>query len=328
LIARNIDGSLTAVEEILAALIDISRMDAGRLEPDITDVRLDELFAVLKVEFEPSAKEKGLELRVLPTGLWVKSDRRLLRRILQNLLSNAIKYTSRGGVLLGARSAVDSVRIQVTDTGRGIPDSKHELIFKEFQRLEDNASEIRGLGLGLSIVERICRVLEAPIALRSRLGRGSTFSVWLPQGVVRSGAAVEAVPVRAHGSVAELVILCIDNEPAVLKGMETLLGGWGCKVLTASSVDGARAAIASSGIPDVILADYHLDRGATGLDAVTDVRRTAGIELPAIFITADHSPEVERELRMRGFGLLRKPLKAAALRALLNRHAMRRVAAE
>ncbi len=329
LIARNIDASLSAVEEILAALIDISRMDAGRLEPEIADVSLKDLFATLKVEFEPSAREKGLELRVAPTLLGVRADRKLLRRILQNLLANAIKYTSRGGVLIGARRIGDGIRIQVTDTGCGIPASKHEVIFKEFQRLEDGGSDIRGLGLGLSIVERICRVLEAPITLRSRLGRGSTFGVTLRPAIVEATAAPEPVPVRVHGSVAGLVVLCIDNEPAVLKGMEMLLGGWGCKVLTAGSVTAARETVVRLGAPpDVILADYHLDRGTTGLDAVSAVSKAADADVPAIFITADHSPEVERALRTRGFALLRKPLKAAALRALLNRHAIRRLAAE
>ncbi|MGE8941138.1 PAS domain-containing hybrid sensor histidine kinase/response regulator [Leptospira interrogans] len=328
-IARNIDASLGAVEEILAALIDISRMDAGRLEPNFTEVSLDELFATLKVEFEPSAKEKGLELRVMSTSLGVWADRKLLRRILQNLLANAIKYTSSGGVLLGVRRCKAKVRIQVTDTGCGIPPSKYGLIFKEFQRLEETASDTRGLGLGLSIVERACRVLEASISLKSRLGHGSTFFVSLRPAEVKAKPAVEQVPAHVHGSIAGLTVLCIDNEAAVLKGMETLLGGWGCKVLTANSVTSAHDAVVKFGAaPDVILADYHLDRGTTGLDAVAAVCKVSGIDIPAIFITADHSPEVERDLRMRGFSLLRKPLKAAALRALLNRHAVRRMAAE
>jgi CheY-like chemotaxis protein len=172
-------------------------------------------------------------------------------------------------------------------------------------------------------------VLEAPISLKSRLGHGSTFFVSLRPAEVKAKPAVEQVPAHIHGSITGLTVLCIDNEAAVLKGMETLLGGWGCKVLTANSVTSAHDAVVKSGAaPDVILADYHLDRGTTGLDAVAAVCKVSGIDIPAIFITADHSPEVERDLRMRGFSLLRKPLKAAALRALLNRHAVRRMAAE
>ncbi len=327
-VARNVDASLSAVEEILGALIDISRMDAGRLAPEITDVPLDALFSHLKLEFEPMAREKGLELRVMSTSLWVRTDRTLLRRVLQNLVANAVKYTERGSVLLGARRRNGAVRVQVSDTGRGIPPSKHEVIFKEFQRLDDHGSEIRGLGLGLSIVERICRVLEVPISLSSRLGQGSTFAVLLPRAEPKARAAGSVPRVQAQGPIAGCVALCIDNEPAVLEGMETLLAGWGCKVLTASSSAGALTAVGGlQAHPDIVLADYHLD-GETGLEAVLRVREAVGADLPAIFITADHSPEVERELRSRGFTLLRKPLKAAALRAVMTRHAMRRVAAE
>jgi signal transduction histidine kinase len=326
-LARNIDASLAAVEDILGALIDISRMDAGRLEPDITDVPLAELFSYLEVEFTPSAREKGLELRILQTSLSVRTDRKLLRRVLQNLVANAIKYTSKGGVLVGARRRNGGVLIQVIDTGRGIPASKHELIFKEFQRLEDSGSEIRGLGLGLSIVERICRVLQVPIKLNSRPGHGSTFSVLLP-AATRSPAKVPTVKAPIQGPIAGCTVLCIDNEPAVLDGMETLLVGWGCRVLTASSGSSALEAIEQANVvPDIILADYHLDE-QTGLEAVIGLREALKADMPVVFITADHSPEVERELRARGFMLLRKPLKAASLRALMNRLTLRRVAAE
>lgn len=326
-IAHNIDASLGAVEEILSALIDISRMDAGRLEPEITDVPLADLFSRLKLEFEPLAREAGLELRVVPTSLWVRSDRRLLRRVLQNLVVNAVKYTNKGSVLLGARRRNGSVMVQVTDTGRGIPSSQHELVFKEFQRLEDSASEIRGLGLGLSIVERICRVLDVPISLNSRLGRGSTFSILLPRAESRSLTAAPPAPAPIQGPIAGCVALCIDNEPAVLEGMETLLAGWGCKVLTASSGNGALDEVSrATVIPDIILADYRLDN-ETGLEAVTRLREAIRADIPTVFITADHSPEVERELRARGFALLRKPLKAAALRAVMTQYALRRAAA-
>ena len=328
LIARNIDASLAAVEDILSALIDISRMDAGRLEPEITDVPLDDLFSHLDVEFTPLAREKGLELRVVPSSLWVRTDRRLLRRVLQNLVANAVKYTSSGVVLVGARRRKGAVLVQVTDTGRGIPASKHELIFKEFQRLEDSGPEIRGLGLGLSIVERICRVLQMPITVNSRPGHGSTFSILLPSAITRSPAAKPAARGPVQGPIAGCLVLCIDNEPAVLEGMETLLVGWGCKVLTASSGSDALEAVEQAKVvPDIILADYHLDEH-TGLEAVIGLREAINADVPVAFITADHSPEVERELRARGFALLRKPLKAASLRALMTQLTLRRVAAE
>ena len=327
LLARNVDASLSAVEEIFSTLIEISRIDAGRLEPEIGDFPLSVIFDQLKVEFEPMAQEKGLSLRVMSTGLWVRSDRRLLRRILQNLVSNAIKYTRTGAVLLGVRRRGVEVEIQVTDTGPGIPEDKRQLIFKEFQRLEGPGSSVRGLGLGLSIVERLGRVLKHPVTLQSGARRGSTFSVTVPRGVARARSPVESLSSPLPGSLVGTFLLCIDNEPAVLDGMMRLLTGWGCRVRTAESRDKALKIIETeSALPDAILADYHLDSG-TGVDAILAVRAKTGMEIPAVVITADHTVEVQREIRRLGLGLLRKPLKAAALRAVLAQMIVRRASA-
>jgi Na+/proline symporter/signal transduction histidine kinase len=326
-LARNIDASLEAVEEILNVLIEISRLDAGRLEPDITVFPLNEVFERLDVEFMPLARAKGLELRIVPTRLWVSSDRRLLRRVLQNLVSNAIKYTTAGSVLVGVRRRGDALSVQVSDTGPGIPKSKRSLIFKEFQRLEETARSVRGLGLGLAIVDRIGKVLGHPIELQSVPGRGSMFAIELP--------CAEARPAVEHGSVAPvpaghisgLKVLCIDNEPDVLDGMRVLLDGWRCEALMARSGSEARAKLRQTGEkPDIILADYHLD-GGTGLEAVADIRSIVGGHVPVIVITADPSAEVLREVRGQGYALLRKPLKAAALRALMHQLAWQRTMA-
>ncbi len=326
-LAHNVDASLSAVEEIFAALIEISRMDAGRMEPELTDFSLADVFAQLKVEFEPMARERGLELRTFPTSLWVRSDRRLLRRVLQNLVSNAIKYTRTGGVLLGARIKGGVVSVQVLDTGPGIPEDKRTVIFKEFQRLEGPGSNVRGLGLGLSIVERICRILEHPIRLYSRPMRGSNFSVLLPRAEPRSLPAQAAAPAPAPGNLSGCAVLCIDNEPVVLSGMETLLAGWGCNVRTAPSAAEALAVLARTRlVPDIILADYHLDSG-TGIDAILRIRKELDLQIPAVLITADHSLEVQRELRAHEIPLLRKPLKAGALRAILSKLVIARQAA-
>lgn len=327
LLARNVDASLSAVEEIFSTLIEISRIDAGRLEPETKDFPLSEIFDQLKVEFEPMAHERGLALRVVATNAWVHSDRRLLRRILQNLVSNAIKYTRTGAVLLGVRRKGANIEILVCDTGPGIPDDKRLIIFKEFQRLEGPGSGVRGLGLGLSIVERIGRVLMHPIELKSAARRGSTFSVTVPQGVVRSLTEVEPLSSPLPGSLAGCYLLCIDNEPAVLDGMSSLLSGWGCKVRTAESRQKALRLIDSDrAIPDAILADYHLDSG-TGVDVVLALRAGLGADVPAVIITADNTVEVQREVRRLGLGLLRKPLKAASLRAVLSQAIVRRPAA-
>lgn len=326
-LARNVDAALSAVEEIFAALIEISRMDAGRLEPEFVDIPLGEILSQLKLEFEPMAREKGLDLRTVETSLWVRSDRRMLRRVLQNLVSNAIKYTRSGAVLLGARARGDQVVISVLDTGPGIPDDKQSVIFKEFQRLEGPGSSVRGLGLGLSIVERICRILDHPIELRSTPLRGSSFSVRVPRAGARQQPQPVPAPAPAPGNLAGCSVLCIDNEPAVLSGMEALLRGWGCTVRTAPSAAEALAQLLPGRIrPDIILADYHLDSG-TGIDAILRIQRELGEAIPAVLITADHSLEVQREVRAHDFPLLRKPLKAGALRAILSKIAIARQAA-
>ncbi len=326
-LAVNVDASLSAVEEIFSALIEISRMDAGRMEPGIAEFPLAEVFSQLLVEFEPLAREKGLQLKAAPTTVWLRSDRRMLRRVLQNLVANAIKYTREGTVLLGARRRGADVEVQVCDTGPGIPQDKQSVIFKEFQRLEGPGSTVRGLGLGLSIVERICRILNHQIHLASVPRRGSTFSVRVPRAETGSVAQIEQAQLQRQGGLSELAVLCIDNEPAVLSGMEALLTGWGCAVRTAPSSQTALSIMSETQFaPDILLADYHLDSG-TGVDAVLRIRKALDRKIPAIIITADHSLEVQREVKSHELALLRKPLKAAALRAILNQLAIRRQAA-
>lgn len=325
--ARNIDASLGSVEEILSALIDLSRMDAGRLEPEITAVSLAELFQRLRIEFEPLARAKGLDFRIVATSSWVRADRRLIRRLLQNLVSNALKYTTQGKVLLGARRRGNEIVVEVIDTGPGIDAAHHTLIFKEFQRLNEYVHREPGLGLGLSIVERIGRVLDAEVGLKSQLGAGSTFWVTLPVTVPAPVLGHDAAPQLPVGSMSGLVVLCIDDEPSVLDGMRTLLAGWGCTVLIAADSASAVATLnARHLIPDAVLADYQLDH-ETGLDAVAIVRAKKGADIPGVIITANHSPDVQKEVRRRGLALLRKPVKAATLRALLMQIQLRRQAA-
>ena len=328
-LAHNVDTSLEAVEEILGALLDISRLDAGKLEAEMRSVALGELMSQLALAFEPVARAKGLQLRVVPTHTLVHSDPRLLRRVLQNLLSNAIKYTPRGKVVFGVRRRGDRVEIQVCDSGPGIETSQQVLVFKEFHRLAETAAQERGLGLGLSIVERIGRVLEAPIRLRSTPGKGSLFAISLPRA---SGPAIRRRPSDvplAVGDIRDLSVLCIDNESDVLDGMRALLDGWGCHSVMATSTERALARLAEMEVPpSVVLADYHLDAG-TGVEAVKAISAAVGRDLPAVIITADRTQEVQREIRQLGLVLLRKPLKAAQLRAILSRISLQlRVAAE
>ena len=328
-LASNIDASLDAVEEIFSALIDISRLDAGRLEPEFGVFPLDDVLKQLMVEFQPMANEKGLQLSQVATTAWVRSDRRMLRRLLQNFISNAIRYTSSGRVLVGCRVQGETISVQVIDTGPGISGDQHELIFKEFQRLDQSAASVHGLGLGLSIVERLAKVLKHEIGVRSSIGSGAAFFVNLPRAVPVSVPRMAAKPAGFGRPIEGTVALCIDNERAVLEGMEALLQGWGCVVIVTDSAQAAVSHLEAGKIqPDIVLADYHLDDGATGLEAIDLVRAAVGAEIPAAIITADHSPEVQREVRRREISLLRKPVKAAALRSLITQSALRRAAAE
>ena len=323
----NIDASLEAVEEIFGALLDMSRLDTGALRPEFASFRIDELMRQIELEFAPLAVAKGLDLTFMPCGLVVRSDRRLLRRLIQNLVSNAIKYTPEGRVLVGCRRRGDHLRIDVYDTGVGIPQSRWRDIFVEFHRLDQGAKIARGLGLGLSIVERLARVLDCTIGLESEAGRGSRFMVTVP---VSNATPVE-LPAREDTRVdpSQLVgitALCIDNEPSVLDGMETLLRSWGCEVIKAPDLETAFAVIGESHLmPNGLLVDYHLDHG-NGIEAITELRRRFG-DLPAILITADRSPSVREQARTQGIQLLHKPIKPAALRALLAQWRMMRAAA-
>ena len=325
-LARNVDASLEAVEDILGTLLDISRLDAGATKPEISGVALAELFRQLEIEFAPMARAKGLKLTFVATRLAVRSDRRLLRRLLQNFVSNAVKYTPQGRVLVGVRRQGEAVRVEVWDTGLGIPEEKRARVFDEFHRLEQGAKVARGLGLGLSIVQRLGRVLDHPIGLKSQHGRGSAFSVTAPLAHAAALASpAAAVPASTQDPLAGLRVLAIDNEPRVLEGMRVLLGKWGCEVATAAGLAESLAKLDPP--PDIVIADYHLDDG-DGLTAIAAVRARLGVDLPAVLATADRSVEVRAACAATDVALLHKPLKPAPLRALLTRGLSLKRAAE
>lgn len=320
-LVQQIDGSLRGAEELLSALLEISRLDAGALSPSITPVSLQELFDSMRAQFMALAERRGLQLHIVPTRAWVSSDRQWLRRILQNLLSNALRYTRHGRVIVGVRRDGDNLRIEVWDTGPGIPPSKQRQIFEEFHRGgEASPWGEKGMGLGLATVDRMARLLGHTVAVRSAPGHGSVFSVTLAR------AAAAPAPQETTGStalqhpLAGLSVLCIDNEPDILVGMNALLSRWGCTVFLASHPLEAELILQDSGStesPDVILADYHLGTEENGLSLL---RRLAGGR-PAALITADHSEELAQLVREAGFTLLRKPVKPAALRAFLSAQA-------
>jgi Na+/proline symporter/signal transduction histidine kinase/CheY-like chemotaxis protein len=321
-----IDASLGAVESLLDALLDISKLDAGAFKPERRAFALQPLFDSLATAFAPVAQRRGVELVVVPTRAFVSTDPAFLRRILQNLLSNALRYGRSEGrlprVLLGCRRDGESLRIEVKDNGPGIAPDKQALIFEEFVRLQpedDRPREERGLGLGLAIVERIGRMLELPVRIASAPGQGSTFSVAVPRVAAVVAASVPpAAPQPAASLEAGSFVLAIDNEARVREAMATLLSGWGCSVATAGTEAEALRRVAEAGrLPDLVLADLHLD-GEDGLDVIDALRARWGRAVRAALVTADRDPTLRLRARARQVELLHKPVKPAALRALLR----------
>ncbi len=327
-LVENIDDSLEAIEEILGALLDISRLDAGAMTPSISSFKIGDLMRSLEIEFAPSARAKGLELTFVSCSLPVESDRSLLRRLLQNFISNAIKYTPHGRVLVGCRRHGQSLKICIYDTGVGIPIVKRTEIFKEFHRLEQGARIARGLGLGLSIVERLARVLDHGIAIDANPGGGSVFSVTVPTAkAINFTAAVTSATPLSRTPMSGALIVCIENDAAILDGMRTLLTAWDAEVIAVSDPDAAIEAIeAAGGRVTGLLVDYHLDRG-NGVAAIRDIRRRFGENIPAILITADRSPHVRAAAREETIAVLNKPVKPASLRALIGQWRTRQMVA-
>jgi signal transduction histidine kinase len=319
-LAASIEASLNAVEEIMSALLDISRIDSGALKPAAAPFLLSDLMRKIEVELGPLAREKEVELRLAETSAAVIGDRSLVARILQNLASNAIKYTRPGGrVLVGCRLKGKRARLDVIDTGIGFNRDQHALIFAEFSRLEGGARMAQGLGLGLSIVKRLVDALGLALELDSVEGRGSRFSLYVPLTLSSRGASVNAPGEEEPAStIARLKVLCVDNERAILDAMSGLLSGWGCDVRLARSLkEIARDELLVGWLPDLALMDYHLDQ-TSGLDAIEWLRQNVGGQLPAALITADRSPAVRALAEERGVAVITKPVKPAALRAAIS----------
>lgn len=316
-LVRQTGSALDSVEDLLEALLEISKLDAGAIVPQPTEFALSDLLKLMLAEFAPIARARGLALDIPPSPLWVRTDMRLARRILQNLISNALRYTEAGHVALCCKAKPEGVRIEVRDTGVGIAAEHQSIIFEEFRRLSDGGRD-QGMGLGLAIVQRAARMLGTRIGLRSTPGKGSIFWITLPAAEARDAAEPAPVSHRIRPA-ADRSVLVIDNEPAILEGMSAMLGGWGYRVTGVRDAGEAMAVIDLGFRPDLVLADYHLDRDATGDEAVRQVRERLGADLPAIVITADRTPELRDRLMADGFACLTKPVKPAQLRALLSR---------
>jgi two-component system, sensor histidine kinase len=322
-LVRQVERSLETMEDLLRTLLDISKLDAGVVQPEIGDVPLEPLFSSLKSDFQPWAANKGLKLRFRPTHAVVRSDRTLLRRILQNIISNAIRYTRTGGVLVGMRYRGPMLRIDIVDTGRGISNDQRQAVFEEFNRggvAADN-DLAGGLGLGLAIVRRMVDALGHRVDFSSQLGRGTVFHVDVPLAIgphaEHAAVANEVEKPRGYGLFGTKVLL-IENDAAVLEAMKVLLERWRCDVRVASATEEALEALGDTGwVPDIIIADQHLDHGDLGTSTIAEARDYLQRQVPALLITADASDQLARLARSSGIELMRKPVKPAQLRALL-----------
>lgn len=321
-----LDHALGAVDGLLQALLDISKLDTGAVRPQIEPVDLHNTLVNVGASLQPIATQRGLELRVRPSRAVVLTDPILLRRILLNFLSNALRYTRKGTVLIGCRRRGDRMHIEVWDTGVGIPDHELHSIFDEFRRGSAHDAETPpGLGLGLAIVDRIARMLEHPVAVQSWPECGSVFSVSVPLSLERPAPQLLRLDDRPRASLSNKLVLCVDNDPGVLIAMRTLLQGWSCEVLTACDVATAYACIERRGVrPDVVLMDYHLDGDQTGLAALESLRACTGAPLPAILITANYTDTVRKAADAMSCPVLNKPVRPGALRALLAQILSRR----
>ncbi|MCD9029491.1 hybrid sensor histidine kinase/response regulator [Luteimonas sp. BDR2-5] len=314
-LAERVDTSLRAAEELLDGLLDVSRLDAGALKPEITDFDAAELLRQLAGQYAPMAAARKLDIRLHAPPTPVRSDRRLLRRVLQNFLANALRYTRSGRIVLAARRRGDTVALQVWDTGPGIPEHHMRQIYDEFHRYEQPFDwDGRGLGLGLSICQRISRLLGHTLDARATVGKGSMFSITVPRSAQAVLPAAPPSAVLPDASLSGLRVLCVDNDDDILAGMDVLLRRWGVEPLCAKTIDEAIACMDQH--PDVLLVDYHLHDRLDGLDTLDTLRGIAP-DVPGALLTADGSDALKQTARIRGYRVLTKPVKPASMRAFL-----------
>ncbi|WP_027855155.1 hybrid sensor histidine kinase/response regulator [Marinobacterium litorale] len=316
----SVSNSLEDVERLLSTLVDISKLDAGAIKPDISAFNVSELLNNIASEYTHIAQSEGLAFDSVISSAVVSTDPALLARVVRNLLSNAVRYTDPGGrILLGCRRRPDGLELQVLDTGSGIPTDQLETIFQEFKRGK-NTGQDKGLGLGLAIVEKIARMLGHSINVLSQPGRGSLFSILLPYGEL---APQHTVPQLQHRDFGEGLrgrhIWMIDNDQSICDGMSTLLGGWGCETVTALSLEHLREQLAVGTAPlDLLIADYHLDNDVNGVDVVAEIMQQRPDQPPVLMVTANYSNELKQQMRELGYQLMHKPIRPLKLKTMLS----------
>jgi len=321
------DASVGALDGLFTSLLDVSRLDAGVIESRPVAMPVQPLLARICRELEAEAEAKGVDLILAPTTAVVRSDPVLLERVMRNLIGNAVRHTRKGWVLVGCRRRGHRFVLEVRDTGPGIPAELHEAVFEEFYQVANpDRDRSKGLGLGLPIVRRLTAILEHPLEMDSTPGEGTTFRVLAPR------AASQAVAAAARPDLTEVrsgMVLVIDDEPAIRSGMIALLESWGHTVIAAGGAASAVAALKGRRAPDVIVCDYRLRDGETGVQAIRAVQAALGVDTPAILVTGDTGPDSIREALASGHPLLHKPLSHGRLRAAVTsliRRAPERVA--
>jgi signal transduction histidine kinase len=313
-----IDAAVGSMNELFDALLDMSKLDAGMIDPNLTSFPVANLLERIETTFTDAAVQKGLRLKVIPSKQWVRSDSILLGRILFNLASNAIRYTEHGGVVVGCRRHGQQLSIDVHDSGPGIAEDQQQHVFDEFYQVGESG-RLGGMGLGLSIVDRLARLLQHEVRLTSSPGRGSRFSVLVSLAIAERREAGRPASVPTIDRLRDRSIVVIDDDVLVLEGMRGMLEGWGCRVVAASSHAEALAELTERALrPDLIISDYHLSGRELGIGAVKALSDAFGA-IPSFFISGDTSGQRLREAKASGYRLLHKPISPMTLRAIVSR---------
>jgi signal transduction histidine kinase len=314
-----VERALESLGELLEALLDISKLDAGVVTPDVQPFPVMRVFDRVQETFSEDAARHRLRFSIRATRAWCRSDPVLLEHIVSNLVSNAIRYTRQGGVVVGCRRERQTLRIEVWDSGPGIPEQKHEEIFHEFVQLENPArARDKGLGLGLAIVRRLGELLKHSIALRSIPGRGSVFSVSVPLSPVSEHRLNETMAAADGCTLAGIRILVIDDDPQILEAMRDFLSAAGAIAIFESGYDGARRALDPGSPPDLIISDFRLGANMDGVAAIYALRAEFGANIPAIVLTGDVSPDLLRSVSGSGFRVANKPVRPNELAAMMR----------
>jgi two-component system, sensor histidine kinase len=318
-VVKSINASVSALEGLFNELLDIAKIDSGVIKPVLENFRMEEILGRVRTDFSTEAAAKGLRLSVTGEALVVRSDIVLLERILRNLLSNAVRYTSAGGIDLLAKPSNGAIAIEIRDTGIGIRPEDRERIFEEFfQVANPGRTSAKGLGLGLSIVKRLCGLLGYDIRLTSEHGKGSVFTFEVPAGTETDADPVQQQQQGRVSDISGALVVVIDDEAAIVEGMKVLLAGWGIEVIGSLTGENLIEAVHTRGrMPDLIIADYRLEGGLLGTEVIDRLRRELDPEIPAILITGSSAPERALEADTGRYDFLLKPVQPEVLRDLI-----------